>query len=181
MIEVHGIVKGYPLPDGSGTHLAVDHVSLSIEAGEIFGVLGPNGAGKTSTLEMLEGLREIDEGSAHIGGIDVVKDSVAVKAIIGVQLQSSEYFDNLNLVELLALFIGLYGADMQPAELLALVDLTEKAKARPEHLSGGQRQRFTIACALANNPKVLFLDEPTTGLDPVAKRKLLATCSAAEW
>lgn len=172
MIQVTDLVKRYPAPDGSGPQAAVDSVSFGIDRGEIFGILGPNGAGKTSTLEMLEGLREIDGGSALIDGIDVATKPFEVKRIIGVQLQSSEYFEHLNLTELLELFIGLYGQGMSPAALLALVQLEEKAKAKPADLSGGQYQRFTIACALANQPTVLFLDEPTTGLDPVAKRNL---------
>ncbi|CAN0509119.1 unnamed protein product, partial [Discosporangium mesarthrocarpum] len=143
-----------------------------IEAGEIFGILGPNGAGKTTTLEMLEGLNDIDGGSASIDGIDVANNPYKVKAIIGVQLQANEYFDNLALVELLKLFGALYNRDVDPLALLAKVNLTEKAQAKPANLSGGQKQRFSIACALVNEPKVLFLDEPTTGLDPQAKRNL---------
>ena len=135
-------------------------------------MLGPNGAGKTSTLEMLEGMNDIDGGSATINGLDVSQNSYEVKKIIGVQLQANEYFDRLNLIELLILFGKLYSQEIDPIALLQGVNLAEKANAKPEELSGGQKQRFSIACALVNNPKVLFLDEPTTGLDPQAKRNL---------
>ena len=135
-------------------------------------MLGPNGAGKTSTLEMLEGMNDIDGGSATINGLDVSQNSYEVKKIIGVQLQANEYFDRLNLIELLILFGKLYSQEIDPITLLEGVNLAEKANAKPEELSGGQKQRFSIACALVNNPKVLFLDEPTTGLDPQAKRNL---------
>jgi len=135
-------------------------------------LLGPNGAGKTSTLEMLEGMNDIDGGSAIINGMDVSQNSYEVKKIIGVQLQANEYFDRLNLIELLILFGKLYSQEIDPVTLLEGVNLAEKAHAKPEELSGGQKQRFSIACALVNNPKVLFLDEPTTGLDPQAKRNL---------
>ena len=135
-------------------------------------MLGPNGAGKTSTLEMLEGMNDIDGGSATINGLNVSQNSFEVKKIIGVQLQANEYFDRLNLIELLILFGKLYSQEINPIKLLQGVNLAEKANAKPEELSGGQKQRFSIACALVNNPKVLFLDEPTTGLDPQAKRNL---------
>lgn len=173
IIVLDKLTKRYPLPDNKKeSFLAVDGVSLEIEAGEIFGILGPNGAGKTTTLEMLEGLNDIDGGSATIDGIDVKSRPFKVKEIIGVQLQANEYFDNLSLVELLSLFGALYNRDIDPLTLLDKVNLREKAKAKPAHLSGGQKQRFSIACALVNDPKVLFLDEPTTGLDPQAKRNL---------
>lgn len=173
IIEVKNLSKKYPLPDNkSETFFAVDGISLQIEAGEIFGILGPNGAGKTTTLEMLEGLVDIDGGSAFIDGIDVKANPSAVKKIIGVQLQANEYFDKLSLNELLILFAALYGRETNPEELLGKVNLQDKAKAKPANLSGGQQQRFSIACALVNDPKVLFLDEPTTGLDPQAKHNL---------
>ncbi len=176
IIEVSNLVKRYPRPDRpSELFVAVDGIDLSIERGEIFGILGPNGAGKTTTLEMIEGLVDIDDGSAVVDGMDVRADPYAVKAIIGVQLQANEYFDHLSLTELLALFRSLYAnPGPHPAELLALVDLTEKAAAKPPNLSGGQLQRFSIACALVNSPTILFLDEPTTGLDPQAKHNLWA-------
>ena len=150
----------------------MDSISFNIKAGEVYGLLGPNGAGKTSTLEMLEGMNDIDGGSAIINGMDVSQNSYEVKKIIGVQLQANEYFDRLNLIELLILFGKLYSQEIDPVTLLEGVNLAEKAHAKPEELSGGQKQRFSIACALVNNPKVLFLDEPTTGLDPQAKRNL---------
>ncbi len=173
IIELNNLTKKYPLPSNkSETFFAVNGVSMRIEAGEIYGILGPNGAGKTTTLEMLEGLTDIDSGTATIDGIDVQANPYKVKEIIGVQLQANEYFDNLSLVELLTLFGALYGRKIDPEALLGKVNLKEKAKAKPGNLSGGQKQRFSIACALVNSPKVLFLDEPTTGLDPQAKRNL---------
>ena len=150
----------------------MDGISFSIKIGEIYGLLGPNGAGKTSTLEMLEGLNDIDGGSASIDGLDVSTRTHEVKKIIGVQLQANEYFDRMSLSELLVLFGKLYAQSPNPIELLKRVNLEDKASAKPAELSGGQKQRFSIACALVNDPKVLFLDEPTTGLDPQAKRNL---------
>lgn len=173
IIEVENLCKYYPTPGKKGeTFAAVDGISLSIDKGEIFGILGPNGAGKTTTLEMLEGLTDIDSGSALIDGIDVQSNPYKVKEIIGVQLQANEYFDNLSISELLTLFGNLYGRNIDPLDLLEKVNLVDKAKAKPDNLSGGQKQRFSIACALVNEPRVLFLDEPTTGLDPQAKRNL---------
>jgi len=173
IIQINNLVKSYPKPDSkSETFRAVDDVSLTIEAGEIFGILGPNGAGKTTTLEMLEGLNDIDSGTASIDGISVNQRPFEIKKIIGVQLQANEYFDKQSLSELLSLFGSLYLRSIDPLALLAKVNLTEKANARPANLSGGQQQRFSIACALVNEPKVLFLDEPTTGLDPQAKRNI---------
>ena len=173
IIDVENLSKKYPLPDDkSKSFFAVDRISLKIEKGEIFGILGPNGAGKTTTLEMLEGLVDIDGGTAYIDGIDVNANPYAVKKIIGVQLQANEYFDSSSLDELLTLFGALYECDIDVSDLLNKVDLLEKANAKPSQLSGGQKQRFSIACALVNDPKVLFLDEPTTGLDPQAKRNL---------
>ena len=173
IIKASDLVRRYPLPDDkSRTFAAVDGVSFQIRPGEIYGILGPNGAGKTTTLEMLEGLNDIDGGTAFVDGINVAKDPYSVKKVIGVQLQESEYFEKLNLTELLGLFGALYRRNIDPLQMLAKVDLTEKAKARPANLSGGQKQRFSIACALVNEPKILFLDEPTTGLDPQAKRRL---------
>jgi ABC-2 type transport system ATP-binding protein len=173
ILAAKGLVKRYPKPDEPGAFFAaVNEVSLSIEPGEVFGLLGPNGAGKTTTLEMLEGLTDIDEGQALITGLDVSKEPYKVKQRIGVQLQANEYFDHLNLRELLGLFTSLYGRNTPPEILLSRVNLTEKANAKPANLSGGQKQRFSIACALVNDPQILFLDEPTTGLDPQAKRNL---------
>jgi len=151
---------------------AVDGVSFEVAQGEVFGILGPNGAGKTTTLEMIEGMRPIDSGTALVDGVDVTRDPRGVKARIGIQLQASAFFDNLDLVELLNLFGHLYHHEVDPMALLAEVELTEKARNEVKTLSGGQKQRFSIAAALVNDPRVLFLDEPTTGLDPQARRHL---------
>ena len=173
IIKATNLEKHYPSPDNSAeTFAAVNKINLSIHQKEIFGLLGPNGAGKTTTLEMLEGLTSIDKGNVFINEIDVTKQPYEVKKIIGVQLQLNEYFDRLNLSELLILFASLYATSIDPESLLAKVNLEDKIKALPNDLSGGQKQRFSIACALVNNPKILFLDEPTTGLDPQAKRNL---------
>ena len=173
IIKATNLEKHYPCPENPlETFAAVNGISLNIESKEIFGLLGPNGAGKTTTLEMIEGLTSIDKGNVLINDIDVTQQPYAVKKIIGVQLQSNEYFDRLNLSDLLILFANLYSVSVNPKALLAKVDLENKIHALPDDLSGGQRQRFSIACALVNNPKILFLDEPTTGLDPQAKRNL---------
>jgi len=173
IIKASDLVKKYKNPkDKSKIFNAVDGVSLSINSGEIFGILGPNGAGKTTTLEMLEGLKDIDEGLASINSIDVTSNPYEIKKLIGVQLQANEYFDNMTLVELLKLFLALYNSSNDPLDLLKKVKLEDKANANANELSGGQKQRFSIASALVNNPLVLFLDEPTTGLDPQAKRNI---------
>ena len=173
IIKATSLVKTYKdLDDSKKSFNAVDGISLSINAGEIYGILGPNGAGKTTTLEMLEGLKDIDGGTAFINSIDVSNNPYEVKQIIGVQLQANEYFDNMTLSELLNLFSALYSSTNNPRDLLKKVNLEDKANAKANELSGGQKQRFSIACALVNNPLVLFLDEPTTGLDPQAKRSL---------
>ena len=166
IIKVDKLVKTY---DGNNV---VDDVSFEVKKGEIFGILGPNGAGKTTTLEMLEALRPIDGGTATIDGIDVAKKPKDIKNIIGIQLQSTAFYDKLTLREQLKMFGSLYGRTVDTEALLAKVQLTKKAKNYVEQLSGGQKQRFAIASTLVNNPKVLFLDEPTTGLDPQARRNL---------
>lgn len=166
IIDVHGLTKRY------GDQTVVKGIDFSVEKGEIFGILGPNGAGKTTTLEMLEALRTIDGGTAVIDGIDVAKHPKKIKDIIGIQLQSTNFYDHLTLTEQLKMFASLYGSKVDVAALLAKVQLTEKARNYVEQLSGGQKQRFAIASALVNSPKVLFLDEPTTGLDPQARRNL---------
>ena len=173
IIQASNLVKTYKNPDELPKYFnAVDGISLSIHPGEIYGILGPNGAGKTTTLEMLEGLKDIDSGTAFINSINVKDNPYQVKQIIGVQLQANEYFDKMTLSELLNLFSALYSLSNDPIELLKKVNLADKANANANELSGGQKQRFSIACALVNNPLVLFLDEPTTGLDPQAKRSL---------
>jgi len=151
---------------------AVDGISFRVKEREIFGILGPNGAGKTTTVEILEGLRQADAGRAVVAGIDVRKDPARVKSLIGVQLQSSAFFDGLSLLELLDLFASLYHRRVDARAILDRVALGEKARSRVMQLSGGQKQRFSIATALVNEPQILFLDEPTTGLDPQARRNL---------
>lgn len=165
-IKVEGLTKKY------GTNTVVDNISFEVYKGEVFGILGPNGAGKTTTLEMIEALRPIDGGKAFLEDIDVAKKPNKIKEIIGVQLQSAGFYDNLNLRELLTLFAGLYHQSANPEKLLREVNLEDKSKAQVKQLSGGQKQRFSVAAALVNKPKVLFLDEPTTGLDPQARRNL---------
>jgi len=155
-----------------GSLQAVDGVSFEVAEGEVFGILGPNGAGKTTTLEMIEGMRSIDSGNATVDGIDVARDPREVKRRIGIQLQSSAFFDELTLLELIGLFAKMYEHDVDAAALLAEMDLTDKARSQVRTLSGGQKQRFSIASALVNEPRVLFLDEPTTGLDPQARRHM---------
>ncbi len=167
LLEVHNLKKRYD--DGFE---AVKGVSFAVSKGEVFGILGPNGAGKTTTLEMIEGLRTITDGHALIDGLDVSRDPFAVKERIGIQLQASAFFPNLKLVELLQLFNDLYADSSDPMELLREVELEEKAGAAVKELSGGQAQRFSIATTLVNNPVCIFLDEPTTGLDPQARRNL---------
>jgi ABC-2 type transport system ATP-binding protein len=165
-IEVRDLRKTY------GDLVAVDGISFTVKEHEIFGLLGPNGAGKTTTVEILEGLRAADGGEVIVAGVDVRAHPTRVKSLIGVQLQASAFMDNLSLVELLILFAALYGRKVDAHELLAKVDLEDKAKSYVSKLSGGQKQRFSIAAALVNEPRVLFLDEPTTGLDPQARRNL---------
>lgn len=166
IITVDGLTKAY-----AGTPV-VDGISFTVKTGEIFGLLGPNGAGKTTTLEMLEALRPIDAGRATIDDIDVAKQPKQIKQIIGIQLQSTTFYDKLTLREQLRMFASLYGRRVDADALLAKVQLSAKAGSYVEQLSGGQKQRFAIAATLVNQPKVLFLDEPTTGLDPQARRNL---------
>ena len=172
MVKHQDIVVVTDLTKRYGDKTTVDSISFSVHEGEVFGILGPNGAGKTTTLEMIEALRPIGGGSVVLDGIDVAKQPMKVKEIIGIQLQSTSFFDKLTLREQLEMFSGLYGESAHPDELLKEVQLTDKAKSYVEQLSGGQKQRFSIAAALVNNPRVLFLDEPTTGLDPQARRNL---------
>lgn len=155
-----------------GDFTAVDGISFDVHQGETFGILGPNGAGKTTTMEMMEGLKMMSSGTVVLDSKDVASHTRDVKAVIGVQLQASSFFDNLNLKELIDTFGALYGQRVDAMELLREVQLEEKAKSKVRELSGGQKQRLSIAVALVNKPKVLFLDEPTTGLDPQARRNL---------
>jgi ABC-2 type transport system ATP-binding protein len=172
IIEISGLVKRYK------GFTAVNGIDLDVRAGEIFGILGPNGAGKTTTLEMIEGLRTPDAGTIRVAGLDAVAQADQVRKIIGVQLQSTALFPYLNARELLELFGHFYEvADpaARATELLRLVDLESKGTARVDELSGGQQQRLSIALALVNQPTITFLDEPTTGLDPHARRSLWQT------
>lgn len=166
MISVNGLVKTY------GDFTAVDGITFEVFKGEVFGVLGPNGAGKTTTLEMLVGLRKPDGGSADIGGFDVVRDLKKVKEVIGVQLQSTTLFELLTVEEILQLYASFYKKHVPIHPLIEDMLLTDKTKSRIKSLSGGQKQRLAIALALVHDPWIIFLDEPTTGLDPQARRTL---------
>ena len=166
IISVKDLVKNY------GSFEAVKGISFDVLEGEIFGLLGPNGAGKSTTLEIIETLRGKSSGKIIVDGIDLDKSPNDIKKIIGVQLQSSGFYPGLNLLELIKLFSGLYNRKVDALELLDRVNLRDKAKAKVKELSGGQKQRFSIATTLINEPKLIFLDEPTTGLDPQARRNL---------
>ncbi|HLJ81327.1 MAG TPA: ABC transporter ATP-binding protein [Ktedonobacterales bacterium] len=169
IVSVRALTKRY------GKHTAVDGISFDIRRGEIFGMLGPNGAGKTTTLEILEGIRTQDSGEVRVVGLDVRRNRRAVQRRIGVQLQATTLFTELTAHETLALFGSFYPHALSPETLLREVALEEKAKAFPQNLSGGQRQRLALALALVNDPELLFLDEPTTGLDPQSRRMLWDT------
>ncbi len=166
IIQVKNLVKKYE------DFTAVNDISFDVIEGEIFGLLGPNGAGKTTTLEIIETLGVKTSGEVIVDGFSIDTDANAVKNIIGVQLQSAGYYPNLNLIELVNLFAGLYNIKVDPIKVLETVNLKEKAKNKFKELSGGQKQRFSIATTLINQPKIVFLDEPTTGLDPQARRNL---------
>ena len=166
ILEVKNLTKRY---DGQEV---VNGISFSVNKGEVFGILGPNGAGKTTTLEMLEAIREIDGGEATIAGINVADSPYEIRRIIGVQPQSPSFQDKTKLHEILEMFAAAYGEKVDTNKLLDEVQLIEKKNAFVESLSGGQKQRFSIAAALVHDPKVFFLDEPTTGLDPQARRNL---------
>lgn len=166
MVEVTGLKKRY------GTKQAVNGVSFRVKKGEIFGILGPNGAGKTTTLEMMESLRPIDEGTVLIDGIDVAKHPDKIKYLIGVQPQTPAFQDKTKLTEVIEMFAAAYGEKVDVMSFLRDVELEDKADSYVESLSGGQKQRLSITTALVHGPKVFFLDEPTTGLDPQARRHL---------
>ena len=166
IIQVRNLVKHY------GPLHAVNDISFDVYEGEIFGLLGPNGAGKTTTLEIIETLREKTSGEVLVKGLSVDLDANKIKKIIGVQLQAAGYYPSLTLVELIRLFAGLYSISVDPKTMLRLVGLEDRAKTKYKELSGGQKQRFSICTTLINNPKIVFFDEPTTGLDPQARRNL---------
>ncbi len=166
IISVKNLVKKY------GEFEAVKAINFDVYEGEIFGLLGPNGAGKSTTLEIMETLRKKTSGKVYVAGLDLDTSPDEIKKITGVQLQASGYYPGLKLTELIELFSGLYNRPVRPMELLAMVNLQEKAGAKYKDLSGGQKQRFSIATTLINDPKIVFLDEPTTGLDPQARRNL---------
>lgn len=166
IVDIRNLTKSY------SNKTVVKGVSFEVYRGEVFGILGPNGAGKTTTLEMIEALRPIDKGTVTLAGLDVARNPHKVKQIIGVQLQSTNFYDHLTLRELLVMFGGMYNQKVHPDKLLEEVNLKDKAKSEVNTLSGGQKQRFSVASALVNKPVVLFLDEPTTGLDPQARRNL---------
>lgn len=163
IISVSNLVKKYK------DFTAVDGISFTVQPGEIFGILGPNGAGKTTTLEIMETLKKQSSGKVLIDGINVADHPWEVKRRIGVQLQSSAFYPELNLIELLDMFAAMYDVKIDPMDMLRQVELEDKAKNYVKQLSGGQKQRFSIASTLINEPKVIFLDEPTTGLDPQAR------------
>ena len=166
IISVKDLVKKY------GDYAAVKGISFDVLEGEIFGLLGPNGAGKSTTLEIIETLREKTSGQVTVNGYSLDKEPDKIKSIIGVQLQTSGFYPGLKLFELIRLFNGVYNEHMDSNELLKLVNLEDKTKNKFKELSGGQKQRFSVATTLINKPKIIFLDEPSTGLDPQARRNL---------
>ncbi len=166
IISVKNLTKSY------GSFDAVKGISFDVMEGEIFGLLGPNGAGKSTTLEIIETLREKTSGEIIVDGLNLDTHPNDIKKIIGVQLQTSGYYPGLKLTELISLFSGLYNRPVNAMELLDTVNLRDKANSKVKQLSGGQKQRFSIATTLINKPKIIFLDEPTTGLDPQARRNL---------
>jgi ABC-2 type transport system ATP-binding protein len=166
VIRVRGLTKRY------GDVLAVDGIDFDVAKGEIFGLLGPNGAGKTTTVEILEGLREPDGGEVTVLDVDVTKGANALKPRIGVSLQTAALYPKLTVTELIDLFRSFYPRSRPTDEIIDALELGERRNARSEVLSGGQRQRLAVALSLVNDPELVFLDEPTTGLDPAARRSL---------
>jgi ABC-2 type transport system ATP-binding protein len=166
IIEVNSLTKKY------GDVTAVDGLSFTVERGEVFGILGPNGAGKTTTVEMIEGLRKPDGGSIKVCNIDALKEADLIKEMIGVQLQATSIYDNISVKEAIDLFGGYYKRSVPAGQVMEEVSLSDKSKNRVGSLSGGQKQRLCVGLALVNDPQVLFLDEPTTGLDPQARHNI---------
>ena len=166
VIRVRELRKTY------GSLVAVDGVSFDVRPGEVFGLLGPNGAGKTTTVEVLEGLRQPDSGEVTVLGIDAIRHADDLRARIGVSLQTAALYPKLTVAEVLDLFRAFYGHGRATSDLIELMDLAEKRATRTQGLSGGQRQRLSVALALVNDPELVFLDEPTTGMDPAARRAL---------
>ncbi len=166
VIRVRGLSKRY------GDLLAVDGIDFDVARGEVFGLLGPNGAGKTTTVEILEGLRTPDGGEVTVLGLDVARDADALKPRIGVSLQTAALYPKLTVTELIDLFRSFYARSRPTAELIDALELGERRHAQSQVLSGGQRQRLAVALALVGDPELVFLDEPTTGLDPAARRSL---------
>ncbi len=171
-MQKNSVISVIDLKKNYGNFQAVKGISFEVFEGEIFGLLGPNGAGKTTTLEIIETLREKSAGKVLVHGFDIESKANEIKQIIGVQLQAAGYYPSLTLLELLNLFAGLYNVEVNPISMLKKVGLEDKAKNKYKELSGGQKQRFSIATTLINKPKIIFLDEPTTGLDPQARRNL---------
>jgi ABC-2 type transport system ATP-binding protein len=161
-----------------GDTVAVNGIDLDVRRGECFGLLGPNGAGKTTTIEILEGLQPADGGEVQLLGMTWERDAQAIRQRLGVQLQESEFSDRLSVGEIVAMFRSFYRQGATVQELIDFVQLGEKRDTQVRHLSGGQRQRLSVACALAGDPDILFLDEPTTGLDPQSRRQLWDVCEA---
>jgi len=166
VVRVRGLVKRY------GDLVAVDGIDFDVARGEVFALLGPNGAGKTTTVEILEGLRAPDAGTATVLGLDVATGADLIKPRIGVSLQTAALYPKLTVTELIDLFASFYPKARPTSELIDLLELGERRDARTQELSGGQRQRLSVALALVNDPELIFLDEPTTGLDPAARRAL---------
>jgi ABC-2 type transport system ATP-binding protein len=165
-LSIHGLRKAY------GDVVAVDGVDLEVHVGECFGLLGPNGAGKTTTIEICEGLTEPDAGSVRLLGLEWARNASELRQRVGIQLQETQLSEKLSVEETLRLFRSFYHRGPSQNEVIATVQLDEKRTARVGNLSGGQKQRLAMACALVGDPDVLFLDEPTTGLDPQARRQL---------
>ena len=166
VIQVKNLVKKYD------DTFAVNKISFEVKKGEIFGILGPNGAGKTTTLEIIETILSKTEGKVLVDGLDIDIYQNQIKSLIGIQLQTAGFYPNLTLVEQLELFADIYNVNIKPLAVLKTVNLVDKAKSRVDQLSGGQKQRFSIATTLVADPTIIFLDEPTTGLDPQARRNL---------